>query len=324
MQSKAGEGIWVDLGSIAEDPGPYTMSYGFDLGALCESIGKIGIINPLLVARNERGGFDIVSGYRRILALKDLGEVRVFARDVTSALSSPLERLLTGFYENLATRNFNDIEKAMILQRLQRYVGKKEILSSFMPLLSLSSHEGTLELYVKLLDLEEAIRKAIAHEEISIKAVKALVELERPSQKIVFEWIVALKLNLNQQMRFIEYAQDISMRDGVTIPELLSEEIFLEIAEDPRLNNPQKAKKVLETLRVRRYPRLARAQHDVQRAISALSLPPAAVIHYDPYLENPNYHLQIGFKDGKALRKTIQKLHVLDELEAIPELWEKR
>jgi ParB-like chromosome segregation protein Spo0J len=123
---------------MAEGPGPYTMSYGFDLKALCESIGKIGIISPLLVARNERGGFDIVSGYRRILALKALGEVKVLAQDVTSALSSPLERLLACFYENLATRKFNAIEKAMILQRLQRYVGKKEILSYFMPLLSLS------------------------------------------------------------------------------------------------------------------------------------------------------------------------------------------
>jgi ParB-like chromosome segregation protein Spo0J len=324
MQSKAGEGIWVELEDIAEGPGPYTMSYGFDLGALCESIGKIGIINPLLVARNERNGFDIVSGYRRALALKALGEVRAFAQDVTSALSSPSERLLVGFYENLATRKFNDIEKAMILQRLQRYIGKKEILSSFMPLLSLPSHEGTLEFYVKLPDLEEAIREAIAHEELSIKAARALVELELASQKIVFEWIVAIKLNLNQQMKFIEYARDISMRDGVTIPELFSEEIFLKILENPRFNNPQKAKKALETLRVRRYPRLALAQHDVQRAISTLSLPADTVIRYDPYLEDPNYQLQIGFKHGKALRKTIQELHALDELEAIPEPWEVR
>jgi HTH domain found in ParB protein len=190
-----------------------------------------------------------------------------------------------------------------------------------LPLLSLSSHEGTLEFYVKLLNLEEAIRKAIAHEEISIKAAKALLELECTSQKIVFERIVALKLNLNQQIKFIEYARDISIRDGLTTRELFSEGTFLKILDDPRLNNPQKAKKVLEALRVRRYPRLARAQHDVQRAISALSLPPEAVIRYDPYLEDPNYKLQIGFKDGKALRKTIRALHVLDELEAIPELW---
>jgi ParB-like chromosome segregation protein Spo0J len=318
----AGEGTWVDLGEIAEGPGPYTMSYGFDLRALCESIDRIGMINPPLLARNETGGFDIVSGYRRILALKALGEPKAFSKDVTSALASPAERLLASFYENLATRKFNEIEKGMILQRLQRYVGKDEILASFLPLLSLSSHEGTLEFYLKLLNLEEGIRKAIAQEQISIKAAKALVELDAASQQAVFRWISILMLNINQQLKFIEYAKDISIRDDLKMSELFSDEAFLKIREDPRLNNPQRAKKTLDALRIRRYPRLARAQHAVERAISAVSLPPEAVIRYDPYLEDPNYQLRIGFKDGKALRKTIRELHASVELEAIPELWE--
>jgi ParB/RepB/Spo0J family partition protein len=318
----AGEGIWVDLGEIAESPGPYTMSYGFDLRALCESIDKIGLINPPLVARNETGGFDIVSGYRRILALKALGVAKAFSRDITSALASPAERLLASFYENLATRKFNEIEKAMILERLQRDLGKQKILASFMPLLSLPSRKDTLEFYVKLLDLEEGIRKAIAQELISIKAAKALIELEAASQRAVFSWISTLKLNMNQQIKFIEYACDISVRDNLKIPELFSEEAFLKILEDSRLNNPQKTKKLLEALRVRRHPRLARAQHAVEDVISTISLPPEAVIRYDPYLENPNYQLQIDFKDGKALRKTIRELHASVEFEAIPEVWE--
>ena len=318
----AGEGIWVDLGEIAERPGPYTMSYCFDLRALSESINKIGLINPPLVARNERGDFDIVSGYRRILALKALGEPKAFCRDVGSAFASPAERLLASFYENFATRKFNEIEKGMILQRLQRYAGKEEILVSFMPLLSLSSQEGTLEFYVKLVDLEEGLRKAIAQDQISIKTAKALVELDAASRKAVFSWIKNLKLNINKQAKLLEYTQDISIRDELTIPELFSEEAFLKILDDSRLNNPQKTKKILEALRVRRHPRLSRAQHAVERVISAVSLPPETVLRYDPYLENPSYQLQIGFKDGKALRNTIRKLHGLVQLEAIPELWE--
>ena len=87
------------------------------------------------------------------------------------------------------------------------------------------------------------------------------------------------------------------------------------------MNNPQKAKGVLETLRARRYPRLARAQQVVESRISAISLPLDAIIHYDPYLEDASYHLEIRFRDGKELRKTISVLDSLDELEAIPEPW---
>jgi ParB-like chromosome segregation protein Spo0J len=321
MDSRRGEGIWVHLDEVTEGPGPCTMSYGFNLGVLVESIRKVGLLNPPLVAGNEKGGFDIVAGYRRILALKVLGQPRAFCENVTSVLSSPLERFLANFYENLATRRFNDIEKAMILERLRGYVQKEEILASFMPLLSLPSHEGTLEFYLKLASLEDGVQKAIAQEEISIKVAKALVELERGSRQDLFHWIDILKLNFNQQIKFIEYVQDISMREDMTIHEILSEESFLKILENPRLNNPQKAKGVLETLRVRRYPRLARAQQVVERIISAVPLPHDAAVRYDPYFEDASYHLEIRFKDGKELRKTIALLHSLDELETIPDPW---
>jgi len=321
MDIKLQRPAWVDLDEMEEGPGPYTMSYGFNLDVLCESIRKVGLLNPPLVAPNEKGRFDIVAGYCRILALKALGESKVLCKEVTSVLPSPLERFLVNFYENVAIRKFNDIEKAMILERLRRYVQKEEILASFMPLLGLPSHEGTLELYLKLVNLEQSFQNAISQEEISLKVAKALLELDRDSQQVFFHWIGILKFNFNQQIKFSEYVQDISLRENMTIPQVLSEESLLKVLKNSRLNNPQKAKGVLEMLRARRYPRLAMAQQAVESRISAISLPPDAVIHYDAYLEDPNYHLEVRFKDGKDLKKTIRVLHSLDELEAIPEPW---
>ena len=115
MDIRKGEGTWTDLCEIADGLGPYTMSYGFNLDLLCESIRKVGLINPPLLARNQEGSFDVVSGYRRILALKALGKRKVFCLDVTVVLPSTLKRFLAAFYEKLATRKFNDTEKAFIL-----------------------------------------------------------------------------------------------------------------------------------------------------------------------------------------------------------------
>jgi len=321
MEFSRGQGILLDLEKAAESPGPYTMSYGFLLDGLRESIQKVGMVNPPLVARNQEGSFDIVSGYRRILALKALGERKAFCHDVTAVLPTPLERFLAAFYENLATRKFNDMEKAILLNKLQSHVQRDEILASFMPLLSLPSHEGTLKFYLKLLDLEPNVQKAIAREEVSIKAAKALVEMDKGSRKVVFNWIGALNFNTNQQIKFIEYTQDISRKENKTISEVLSAGPLLEVAESAQLNMPQKAKVALETMRVRRFPRLAQAQQSVELAVSAISMPPEASIHYDPFLEDPYYHLEIKFKHGKDLKKAINKLHALGELEALPELW---
>ena len=321
MEFYRGEGIRLDLEKAAESPGPYTMSYGFLLDGLRESIQKVGMVNPPLVARNQEGSFDIVSGYRRILALKALGERKAFCYDVTVVLPTPLERFLAAFYENLATRKFNDMEKAIILNKLQGHVQTDEILASFMPLLSLPSHEGTLKFYLELLDLEPNVQKAIAREEVSIKVAKALVEMDKGSRKVMFNWMEVFNYNINQQIKFIEYTQDIIIRENKTISEVLYAGPLREVAESAQLNMPQKAKVVLETMRVRRFPRLAQAQHSVELAVSAISMPPEASIHYDPSLEDPYYHLKIKFKHGKDLKKAINKLHVLGELEALPELW---
>jgi hypothetical protein len=156
---------------------------------------------------------------------------------------------------------------------------------------------------------------------ISIKMAKALAEMEERVRQALFHWISVLKLNLNQQMKFIEYIEDIRIRDGVTAPEMFSDEVFLKVLENPRLNNPQKAKAVLETLRVRRFPRLAQAQQAIESAVSTISMPPGASIHYDPYLEDPYYRLEIKFKQGKELRKAMDILHPLRGLEAIPKMW---
>lgn len=321
MKISRGEGIRLDLEKIAEGPGPYTMSYGFNLEVLRESIEKVGMINPPLVARNQEGAFDVVSGYRRILALKALGKRETWCHDVTTVLASPRERFLAAFYENLATRKFNDVEKAITLHQLLRHVGREEILASFMPLLSLPSHEGTLKFYLKLLTLEESIQKAVAVEQIPIKVANALVGMEEAIRKVLFHWISILKLNFNQQIKFIEYMEDIRIRDGVAAPELLSDKSFLMVLENRRLNNPQKAKAVLELLRARRFPRLVQAQQAIERAVSAISMPPETSIHYDPFMEDPFYHLEIKFRSGKELREAIDKLHPMRQLETIPEQW---
>ena len=314
--------FWIDLDDLPQGPGPYTISFGFSLEALCASIEKAGVINPILVTRNETGRFDIVSGYRRILALRALRETKVLCKDVTAVFPSFFERFLTNFYDNLSLRTFNDIEKALVLHKLQRYLSGKEIVAEFMPLLSLPSHEDTLKFYLELITLEEELQLAIAKKEISVKAAKALMEFDLSSQKILFQWVNALRFNLNQQVKLFEYAQDIGRREGRTITQVLSEESFLLILNDARLNTPQKAKKVLETLRVRRYPRLAHAQQVIGRTLAAIPLPRGAAIHYDPSLEDPNYHLEVDFADGKELRNTLEGLLARDELESIPAMWE--
>jgi len=62
----------VLLSNIDDSPGPCCMSFGFDLNPLIQSIERVGLINPPLLKRDNHGSITIITGYRRIKALKSL------------------------------------------------------------------------------------------------------------------------------------------------------------------------------------------------------------------------------------------------------------
>ena len=179
----------VELSRIEEGPGPYCMSFGFDLNQLILSIQRFGLINPPVTALSEQGKVEVIAGYRRILALKALGWDGVECRDFSASLPSPLERLLFNLHDNLPTRPFNDMEKGMILARLALLVSEETLLKEYMPLLSLPSHEPLLQAYMRTVYLKGSVQKALAKGRVSLRTVRALLELDEAAQRTLSDWL---------------------------------------------------------------------------------------------------------------------------------------
>ncbi len=313
----------VALKAISENPGPYCMSFGFDLKPLIRSVEKFGLINSPIVTRDREGRVEVVAGYRRILALKHLHWEKIPCRDLSQAGLSSLQLLLLNLYDNLATRQFNEVEKGMILNRLSSHVSRDEILRDFMPPLDLPSHEPTLEVFLRLEDLDQTIKESLVHARISFQTVKALVQLDPESRATLVEWITATKLNTNQQNQFIAYATDISHRDQKKISELLKEKEFLDIFKNKKLNNPQKTKLLLNFLKSRRFPSVTRFEKAFQEKTASLGLPNGITIYHPPFFEDPDYRLEIFFKNGEGLKEKIDALGKVSGLESLDDLWKE-
>ncbi|MGD8226601.1 MAG: ParB/RepB/Spo0J family partition protein [Desulfobacteraceae bacterium] len=315
--------IWVDLADIDEKPGPYCMSFGFDLKSLIRSIQRVGLINTPFVSKEKEARIEVVAGYRRILSLKYLNWEKAACNElITDSVAYPkLELLLFNLHDNLATRPFNDVEKGMILSRLALHLSREELLETYMPLLALPCHESTLDLYLRLQDLGEPIKQAFASRRLSLQTIKAFLEMDLNSRTSLFSWISKMKLNFNQQLQLIEYASDISVKEATNIPLLFTEKALSRIVEDQKTNNPQKAKLVLEWLRVRRYPSLTRSEKAFQKRISSLRLPEGVRVSHPPYFEKPGYCLEIFFDNGKALKEKISALSRLKDLEKVGDPW---
>jgi hypothetical protein len=314
----------VDSNTIDNSPGPCCMSFGFDLNPLIQSINKIGLINRPLLMEGKHGLLTVITGYRRIKALKSLEWNRIPCWILPESKISPLKCLLLNLYDNLATRELNEVEKGMILSRLCSWVPRYEVLEVYMPLLDLPSHEPTLFFFTKLeRELDPKIKEYLVQENLSLQITKMLLEMEPEARSQVFSVISNIKFNINQQKYLIDYIIDISNIENKPIPEILKEPSLEEVFTNKHLNSPQKAKAILKLLRARRLPSLVKAEELFKKRVSGLDLPDEVRIFAPQYFEEPDYRLEVRFRDGKGLKKTINRLALIKGLEDIGNPWER-
>jgi hypothetical protein len=198
----------------------------------------------------------------------------------------------------------------------------KEILEVYMQLLHLPARESTLDIYLRMADLDETITTSFVEGKLSLPTIKALLDMDVDSRFEIYQWINNLNLNFNQQLQFIEYTLDISIKERRMMPEVFGDSHLVSVMEDQKLNTPQKAKRVLGHLKSRRFPLLTRSESAFQKKISSLGLPEGVTVSYPPFFEGSDYRLQISFKNGETLCEKIEILSALKGLEEIGDPWE--
>jgi hypothetical protein len=318
-----GERILLATSLLDDEPGPYTMSFGFDLNPMIESVRSVGVLNPPLVDRDEEGRARIVAGYRRIKALKALQREEIVCVDLSGSALSLSDKLLLNLHDNIATRYLNGAEKGMALERLAAHFPEHEVVERYLPLLGLPAHRPVLATYLRIGQLEEKIRLSFAVGSLSFQTVRVLLEIDSGAAAAFSEWFQKLQFNFNQQSYFLELVMDISSISNVPPERVLLTDALQAILEDNSLNGPQKVKSVIDTLRAMRLPRLVDAEKTFQRMVRELRLPGGVSVHHSPYFESPEYRLEIRFRDGKTLHERITELASIHRLEQFEDPWKK-
>jgi len=314
----------IDPGRIDDSPGPYCMSFEFDIKPLMRSIKRVGLINSPILIEDSKGTMVVISGYRRIQAVKSLKWDNIPCRVLQESEFSPLECLHLNLHENLATRSLNNVEKGMVLSHLNPCLPLAEIMKDYMPLLDLPSHEETFDLFLKIeKELNENIKVYLARGHISLQVVRMLLDMDPVSVFPVFGLISSLKFNINQQIQLINYIVDISHIIRVPVIELLKEQALENICLNNNLNTPQKAKAVLRLLKTRRFPSLTQAEKTFNKMVSSLNLPKRVRIDPPVFFESPDYRIEILFKEGKELREKIERLFQMKGIEELGNPWER-
>ncbi len=161
----------LDIDLIAPNPEqPRTHFDAEALRELADSIREHGIIQPLIVSRDDNGGFRLVAGERRLQAarLAGLDTVPVVIRE---AVDSQLLEL--ALIENIQRADLNAIEEANAYRRLIDEYGMTQEEAAR----RVGKSRAAVANALRLLNLESEIRRSLVVGEITEGHARALLGL---------------------------------------------------------------------------------------------------------------------------------------------------
>ena len=219
--------FWVEVERI--EPNPYQPRIEFTeegLKSLAESIRQYGVLQPLVVTREERekadGGiqttYQLIAGERRLRASKLIGlrEVPVIIRQGEQSDKMKLELAII---ENLQREDLNAIDRAKALQQLAESFGTSHA--------EIAAKIGRSREYVsnsiRLLALPDPIQQAVVGKEITEGHARALLMLtDRPEERdTLFKEIVLKKTSVRMVEQMARRIAQDKIRKHDKTPEMM-------------------------------------------------------------------------------------------------------
>lgn len=298
----------VHLEAIDRNDTQFLLSYGYNLAPLRESISRIGVLNPPLLRQKGDGAYQIICGYKRVHALRELGSASTPCAIVAPATGNE-ESFLLSFFDNVSHREFNPIEKSMAINKLLSYFSEERIVRDFLPLLQLQPHRTQLESFKPLSSLAHAVKGAVLAGTIDVRTASKLALLDPESREACSTLIAALRLSESKQAALMEYVSESALRENISIAAIISSPRLQSVLADERLNLPQKGDAVMGLLRRRRFPQLTAKEGEFAERLKRLRLPPDVCLKHPAFFEGSRHALTFHFSSVKALR---ERLHDFD------------
>lgn len=172
IPSKAEEIVEIELVRIAPGREQPRKRFGEEaLGDLARSIKEKGVLQPVLVSREEGGGFRLIAGERRLRAagIAGLKKIPAIIRQ-----TDPEDSLEVALIENIQREDLSPIETAQAFERLMKHFSlTQEKLSE-----KVGKERATVANYLRLLKLPDEIKRLINDGGLSMGHARALLSIE--------------------------------------------------------------------------------------------------------------------------------------------------
>jgi len=317
------EQIEIHINQIDFNDRSYIFTFESRLSKLITSIKNIGILNSPILEKRADGNFRIVSGLKRILALRHLKIDQLTAQIYYSTNTEPkLELFLFNLYENIGTRHLDIIEKAIIINKLINLfrLSADKVITEFFPLLDLGINKLVFDRYMQIVQLEDNLKRAVAEDFLSFDIAVALPERSRVEGLAIFQLFQKLRLGKNRQKEFFRLLQELSEINNQSIDQLLLNNEIQDVLSNDKITPPRKTDHIKEILKQMRYPLFANVEKNFQKLKKDLKLPPNIILRPPPFFESEKYTIEFSFKNQSDFRKLTEILISIADQNKLAEL----
>jgi ParB family chromosome partitioning protein len=313
----------IPLQQIDLSDDTFSVNYLPDLGKLRSSIEQIGLIQPVLL-RERKDHYQIVCGFRRISVMKELGKSEIESKVFEEGERDAFQLFSLSLYENLTTRGFNAVEKAIALDKLiHRFqVDPAAVVKTFLPFFSLEPNEKILNTYLSLAQMEDEIKAYVLKEEVSRSNIRKLSKLTPDNRMAVFSLISPLKLGENRLKETLTLLEEISKRNRCEGKDTVQRPEIQTILCQKELTPSQKTERIKKILTDLRYPRLNQMEKTFEKRRKDLDLPSNIALHHSPFFEGKRLRVEFQFETEEEYRNILSTLSALAEKEGFKQIIE--
>ncbi len=299
----------------------FSVNYLPDLQKLRASIQEAGLIQPVLL-RETSGGYQIICGFRRISVTKALGKLEIEARVFEEKEMDEFQLFSLSLQENLTTRGFNAVEKAIALDKLiHRFeIDPAVVINTFLPSFSLEPNEKILSTFLSLAHMEDEIKTYVLKEEVSRANIRRLATLTPDNRMAVLSLISSLKLGENRLRELLTLLEEISRRNGCGEKDVVQQPEIQAILSQKELTPSQKTEWMKRVLTGLRYPKLNQLENAFEKKRKELHLPSKMSLHHPPFFEGRGLKIEFQFETLEEYQTCLSILSHLTDKEEFREM----
>ena len=301
---------YLSLSDLNVADNSYRITFAPELESLKRSIRAVGIIQPINVRHTHEGTYQIVTGYKRVLVMQELGRQSVPALVHEPHDLSPTQAFMWNLHDNAATRELNIIEKSAALSKLGEFcqVSEEDLVKQYLPLFGIDPSYKILHQLMSLAQLTEPLKNYVVQSDLALSSASRVAEFTASTQQALLPVLAKIRPSTNKLNELLTLIREIAARDGLSVEEVLGRYELMQVVADPTTSPTDKVRALRQALRGLRMPQLTERQKQLAALIDSLELPESARIVTDPYFENEKIKLECQFSHPGEIDDLIKKI----------------